>query len=282
MNYLKLLRPRQWIKNFFVFAPLVFSSSFTDQSQVFLSLLAFVLFCLTSSSVYILNDIVDLDKDRQHPKKKNRPIANGSISVNSAIILMISLILLVIVISFIFNKLVTLFLLLYLINNLLYSLKLKHMILLDVLSISIGFILRVVTGGVVISVELSPWILMCTLFISLFLGFEKRRAEITLLGDDCGLHRTILNDYSIELLDQLTIISTACTLVFYALYSILAYEDSPMYITNIFVIYGIFRYKYITSTSTRGGSPTEVVLTDKNIIIDVLLWIISCIVLIYL
>lgn len=281
-NYLKLLRPRQWIKNFFVFGALIFSSSFTDPHKILLSILAFILFCLTSSSVYILNDIVDLEKDRLHPKKKYRPIASGKVSVKSSIILMVSIILLVIITSFILNKLITLFLALYLINNLLYSFKLKHMILIDVLSISIGFILRVVTGGIAISVKLSPWILMCTLFISLFLGFEKRKAEITVLGNTSGNHRSILDNYSLELLDQLTTISTACTLVFYALYSVLAYENVPMYITNIFVIYGMFRYKYITDMGTEGGSPTEAVLTDKGIIIDVLLWIITSIIILFM
>ena len=277
MGYLKLLRPRQWIKNFFVFGALIFSFSFTDPSKVLLSVLAFILFSLTSSSVYILNDIVDVEKDKVHPRKKNRPIASGLVSKKSAIVLMICLLAIVLISSFILNKMLTLTLVLYLINNLFYSFKLKQIVLLDVFSISLGFILRVVAGGVAIGVMLSPWILMCTLFISLFLGFEKRRAEISVLGDSRGDHRAILDEYSPEFLDQLTTISTTCTLMFYALYSVLAYEYQPMYITNIFVIYGVFRYKYLVHKSPCGDSPTEAVLTDKCIIIDVFLWVICSI-----
>ncbi|MDO5707976.1 MAG: decaprenyl-phosphate phosphoribosyltransferase [Andreesenia angusta] len=274
----KLLRIKQWIKNFFIFGALIFSFNFTNSEKLIDSIIAFFLFCFISSSVYILNDLVDIEKDKLHPKKRNRPLASGMIKPKTAIIIMVVLILISLIGSFAFNKSITMVLILYFINNILYSFWIKNLVILDVMSIAIGFILRVVTGGLAIDVELSPWIILCTLFISLFLGFEKRNAEKRVLEEDSSSHRASLQNYTQDMLDQFITISSTCTLIFYALYTVLVHEDSPFYLTNIFVVYGLFRYKYLVSVRNEGGSPADAVLGDRSIIFTVLLWIISCII----
>lgn len=281
-SYIELLRPKQWIKNFFVFGAIIFSRKFMDISNILMATLAFISFCLISSTVYIMNDIIDLEQDKIHPKKKNRPIASGKVSKSSAIYLLVVLFILSLLIGFFTNKVLLLILVIYFINNVLYSFKIKHVVLLDVMSIAIGFILRVVAGGVVINVDLSVWIILCTLFISLFLGFEKRKNELKALEGDATKHRKILDEYSIEFLNDISNIVCGATIIFYSLYTFFAYNHKYMTITNIFVIYGLFRYKYLTEIKDEGGSPTETVLTDKGIIVNVILWgITSALILIF-
>lgn len=276
MELIKLLRPKHWIKNFFVLGALIFSSSFLDANKVISALAAFFLFCLVSSCVYIMNDIVDLERDKLHPKKRLRPLASGKVSLKSAKTLLAAMMVVVFTTSFLVDTYIALLLALYFFNNILYSFKIKHIVLLDVLSISFGFILRIITGGVAIDVQLSPWIVLCTLFISLLLGFEKRRAEIVSLEKDSSSHRAILEEYSLELLDQLATISVSCTLVFYALYTIMVYPEKPMFITTIFVVYGVFRYKLLIQHNGQGGSPTDTIIADRSIVITVALWTASC------
>ncbi|CDF59246.1 decaprenyl-phosphate phosphoribosyltransferase [Thermobrachium celere] len=271
-KYIELMRPKQWIKNFFVFGAIIFSKKFLEIESLTKVILAFLSFCLISSAVYIMNDIKDLEQDKVHPKKKHRPIASGKVSIRNAIIEMILLIIISLSTAFYLNKFLLIILLIYFINNVIYTFKVKHIVLLDVISIAIGFILRVIAGGVVINVELSVWIILCTLFISLFLGFEKRKNELKCLENDATKHRRILDDYSIKFLDDISNIVCGCTIIFYSLYTFFAYSHKYMMITNIFVIYGLFRYKYLTEIKDLGGSPTEAVLTDKGIIIDVILW----------
>ncbi|MBZ4663764.1 MAG: UbiA prenyltransferase [Caloramator sp.] len=271
-KYIELMRPKQWIKNFFVFGAIIFSKKFLEVESILKVILTFFSFCLISSSVYIMNDIKDLEQDKIHPKKKNRPIASGRVSIKSAIIEMIVLIIVSLSTAFYLNKYLLIILLIYFINNIIYTFKVKHLVLLDVISIAIGFILRVIAGGVVINVELSVWILLCTLFISLFLGFEKRKNELKCLEGDATKHRKILDDYSIKFLDDISNIVCGCTIIFYSLYTFFAYKHKYMMITDIFVIYGLFRYKYLTEIKDLGGSPTEAVLTDIGIIVDVILW----------
>ncbi|WP_242862368.1 decaprenyl-phosphate phosphoribosyltransferase [Clostridium massiliamazoniense] len=275
-NLLKLMRPKQWIKNLFVFAPLLFSYSFAQEGKIEKSIITFILFCLTSSTVYIMNDILDVESDRVHPKKRFRPIASGAIKVPQAIGALIVLLLISLIGSYFVNRDLFIVIVLYLINNLLYSFKIKHIVIVDIVSIAIGFILRITAGGIVIDVKLSGWIILCTFFISLFLGFEKRKNELVKLSDKATEHRKILEDYSEDLLIQYSNISVTCTLVCYAIYTFVAYPaNNYMMFTNIFVVYGLFRYKYLAEKKGTGGSPTEAVLTDKTIMIDVLLWIIS-------
>lgn len=273
LEILKLLRVKQWIKNFFVFGALIFSFNFNDINSVISSFKVFLLFSLISSSVYILNDIVDVNRDKAHPTKKFRPIASGKVSIKNALLVFAFLFLTSISLSILVNKYVTIVLLVYFVNNLFYSFKLKHVVILDVFLIAFGFILRVVAGGLAIDVVLSPWILLCTLFISLFLGFEKRKAELITLGSNSSSHRNILSSYSVEFLNELTTISSTCTIVFYSLYTILQYPDKPMFVTSFLVAYGVFRYKYLIHKKGHGGSPTETVLTDKSIIFTVFIWI---------
>lgn len=281
-SYIELMRPKQWIKNFFVFGAIIFSRKFTDISSIITVILTFLSFCLVSSTVYIMNDIIDLEQDKIHPKKKNRPLASGRVSKNNAIYLLFVLLILSMIIGFFINKYLLLILALYFLNNILYSFKVKHVVLLDVMSIAIGFILRVVAGGVVINVDLSVWIILCTLFISLFLGFEKRKNELKSLEKDATKHRKILDEYSIEFLNDISNIVCGATIIFYSLYTFFAYKHKYMTITNIYVIYGLFRYKYLTEIKDEGGSPTETVLTDKGIIVDVILWgITSALILIF-
>ncbi|HAT4308470.1 TPA: decaprenyl-phosphate phosphoribosyltransferase [Clostridium perfringens] len=283
INLLKLMRPKQWIKNFFVFGALIFSYSFLNLNKTIAALIAFILFCLISSTVYIMNDILDVEKDRVHPKKRFRPIASGAISIKQANIALVVLLAISMISSFMINKGLFFILVLYFINNIFYSFKIKNIVILDVISIAVGFILRVIAGGVAIDVSLSGWILLCTFFISLFLGFEKRRNEIIKLEGKANEHRKILDDYSDELLKQFSDITLTCTVISYAMYTFVAYENAYMMITNIFVVYGLFRYKYLSMKKGEGGSPTETVLTDKSIIIDVILWVItSIIILLYI
>lgn len=275
-NILKLMRPKQWIKNLFVFAPLLFSYSFAEAGKIEKSILTFILFSLISSTVYVMNDILDVESDRVHPKKKLRPIASGAIKVPQAIGALIVLLLVSLIGSYFVDIKLFAVIVLYLINNLLYSFKIKHIVIVDIVSIAIGFILRITAGALVIDVKLSGWIILCTFFISLFLGFEKRRNELVKLSGKAGEHRKILEDYSEDLLTQYSNISITCTLVCYAIYTFVAYPaNNYMMFTNIFVVYGLFRYKYLADKKGTGGSPTEAVLTDKTIMIDVLLWIIS-------
>lgn len=283
INLLKLMRPKQWIKNFFVFGALIFSYSFLNLNKTIYALISFLLFCLISSTVYIMNDILDVEKDRVHPKKRFRPIASGAISIKQATIALVVLLAISMLSSFMINKSLFFILVLYFINNIFYSFKIKNIVILDVISIAVGFILRVIAGGVAIDVSLSGWILLCTFFISLFLGFEKRRNEIIKLEGKANEHRKILDDYSDELLKQFSDITLTCTVISYAMYTFVAYENAYMMITNIFVVYGLFRYKYLSMKKGQGGSPTETVMTDKSIIIDVILWVItSVVILLYL
>lgn len=278
VNLFKLMRPKQWIKNFFVFGALIFSYSFLNLNKITYSILAFILFCLVSSTVYIMNDILDVDKDRIHPKKRFRPIASGAISIKEAKVSLFILLAVSMISAFMINRNLFFVLALYFINNILYSFKIKNIVILDVISIAIGFILRVIAGGVAIDVSLSGWILFCTFFISLFLGFEKRRNELIKLEGKANKHRKILDDYSDELLKQFSDITLTCTVISYAMYTFVAYQSSYMMITNVFVVYGLFRYKYLSMKKGEGGSPTETVLTDKSIIIDVILWAITSVI----
>lgn len=278
INLFKLMRPKQWIKNFFVFGALIFSYSFLDLNKDIHAVIAFILFCLISSTVYIMNDILDVEKDRIHPKKRFRPIASRAISIKEAEIALVILLAFSMICAFLVNRKLFFILVIYFINNILYSFKIKDIVILDVISIAFGFILRVIAGGVAIDVLLSGWILLCTFFIALFLGFEKRRNEIIKLEGKATEHRKILDDYSDELLKQFSDITLTCTVIAYAMYTFVAYSTSYMMITNVFVIYGLFRYKYLSMKKGEGGSPTETILTDKSIIIDVILWAITSII----
>ncbi|SHK70640.1 4-hydroxybenzoate polyprenyltransferase [Clostridium cavendishii DSM 21758] len=274
LSVIKLLRIEQWIKNMFVFGPILFSNNIFNSGMIEKSFTAFIAFCFISSCVYIMNDIVDREKDRKHPKKCNRPIASGKVQVFEAIILAVILAGESFIIAFSINKYLVLIILLYLVNNVLYSFKIKNVVLLDVFSIGIGFILRVLAGSFAIGVKTSSWILLCTLFLSLFLGFGKRRNEVIVLGEDAKEHRKNLSQYNEKLLDQIINIVLACTIVFYAIYCVVGTGDQNFIWTTILVLFGILRYYYLMYSKGQGGNPTELVIRDKQLSFCVIFWII--------
>lgn len=279
--YIKLLRPRQWIKNFFVLAALIFSRHIDDAEYMAIAAAAFAVFCITSSTVYIFNDLLDMEKDRNHPRKKNRPLASGAVGKSEAIILVLMLLPAVLYSAFRINSVFGLIIVLYLVNNLLYTLYIKHMVILDVMSIALGFIFRVAGGAVAIGVEISPWLLLCTLLLSLFLGFSKRRNELVVLQEDAQNHRAILEHYSLGFIDNMLSIVTASIVISYSMYTFFAYENKYLMITILYVLYGIFRYQYLIYNKNMGESPEEMVLTDKPLLFDIILWVITSTAILY-
>ena len=285
--YLKLIRPKQWIKNFFVFAPLVFSLELFEISSLLIALRAFFVFCLTASSVYIINDITDVESDRQHPEKKNRPIASGYISVRNAYILVFVLLASVVMLTLGMDSRYQIVLASYFALNLAYSFKLKNIVLLDVFVIATGFMMRVLAGAYAIDVQVSSWIVLCTMFISLFLGFAKRRGEIILTQrQGVDTERKVLLLYRVEFIDQMLTIAAGGAVVSYALYTVaprtleLLGTDKMIY-TTVFVIYGIFRYLYLIHMTESTENPTQAVTSDLTIIATGTLWILTCILIIY-
>jgi 4-hydroxybenzoate polyprenyltransferase len=264
---LKTMRPAQWTKNAFVLAALIFDRQLTNPTAVLNSLLGVFLFCLLSSCVYIINDIVDVDADRQHPKKRKRPIAAGTLPVSVAIVVTILIFAFTITASFILSPGFALIALTYFVLNLAYSLRLKHIPILDVLIVAAGFVLRVAAGVSLIQVErFSPWLYVVTTLLALFLGFGKRRAELTLLQHRADLHRPVLDGYTVPFLDHLITVVSGTTILSYSLYTFSAPnlpENHAMMLTIPFVLYGIFRYLYLIHVKEEGGAPDDLLLTDR-------------------
>lgn len=281
-GFISLVRPKQWIKNLFVFSALIFAKLVFEPVYLKTVFFAFLSFCMISSCVYILNDIVDMEKDRLHPKKKTRPIASGLISKAEAWILLAVLLPVSVAAGFLLHVYFGLILVVYFLNNVLYSVAVKHMVILDVMSIALGFLLRVIGGGVVIEVYISQWILLCTLLLSLFLGFSKRRNELVVLENVADSHRKILKEYSLEFIDNMLSIVTASTVMAYSLYTFSSKNNYFMMLTIPFVLYGIFRYQYIIYMKKEGGSPEETVLSDIPLIVCIFLWVIISVIILYL
>lgn len=285
-HLLKTMRLRQWTKNGFVFFALIFDKQLFHPDAFLRTLDGFFLFCLISSSVYLFNDIVDIEADRQHPQKKHRPLASGELSINAAMIAAILLAAVSLVSGYWLAPAFTGILGLYLVINLLYSRWLKHIPILDVLIISTGFVLRVGAGVTLITVErFSPWLYMITILFSLYIGLGKRRAEMNLLARDASAHRKVLDGYTIPLLDQYITIVSGTTIVAYALYTFSAPnlpENHSMMLTIPFVVYGIFRYLQLIQTGNAAGSPDEVALKDRPLQLTVLLWGLAVIAVFYL
>ncbi|MEA3326619.1 MAG: decaprenyl-phosphate phosphoribosyltransferase [Chloroflexota bacterium] len=283
---LKTMRPRQWLKNIFLFAALVFDGQLFTLESFLVTFLAFILFCLASSLVYIINDLADIEIDRQHPVKRERPLASGKLSKRTVIIAAVVLFLLVFPPAFILDLSFGLIVSGYLLLMLVYSLWLKHVPLIDVMIIAAGFVLRVVAGVVVIETErFSPWLFVATTFLALFIGLGKRRAEIQLLKTNAGSHRRVLDGYTLELLDQLLTIVLSITLMTYCLYTFSAEivpNSQSMMLTIPFVIYGLFRYLFLIRIEHIGGAPEEIVLTDHPMQAAVGLWGLTVILILYL
>jgi 4-hydroxybenzoate polyprenyltransferase len=279
------MRPRQWVKNLVVFAALLFSRSLTVPHAVKYATLGFLLFCATSGAVYIVNDLFDAERDRKHPAKARRPIASGALAFVPATVAAVVLLSLSLMAGFALSSTFGAVLLAYAALNLAYSLWLKEVVIIDVMVISAGFVLRAIGGGLVIDVDISTWLIMCTILLSLFLAFCKRRQELETLADAHG-HRTILREYSVAFLDQMIGVVTASTVVSYMFYTIspeveMKLRTQYLYLTVPFVLYGIFRYLYLVHQRGEGSNPTQALLTDLPLLLNVALWGITVVLLLY-
>lgn len=283
---IKELRIHQWIKNSFVLIPLVFDRQLFLTEPLLRTIAGFFLFCFISSSVYFINDVMDVDADRLHPKKKNRPIASGILPINTAIIIAIVLAVGSLVGSFFLSRAFFVILSIYFLFNMAYSIKLKHVPLLDVFIIAAGFVLRVGGGVSLIEVErFSPWLYVVTTVFALFFALGKRRGELATIQTNNNNQRKVLDGYTIPLLDQLITIISATTIISYSLYTFSAPnlpENHSMMLTIPFAIFGIFRYLYLIQVKNEGGAPDELVLSDRHLQITFLLFAISVFIIFYL
>ena len=271
----RALRARQWTKNALLFAALVFSFEFRDPNALLRCLAGFFCFSLVSSCGYIFNDIRDREADALHPRKRLRPIASGALSVGSARLLLVFLGLAGMGGAWALSPAFAVITALYLANTLFYSLFLKHLVILDVMGIAAGFLWRAVAGAVVIDVHISEWLLLCTAFLALFLGFNKRRGELASLQEDAASHRKNLGEYTLEMLDQCQAVTTSGTVISYALYTILASPlvEPWLLLTLPHVLYGIFRYTYLVQVRGGGESPEEILLKDTSIRMTCVLYV---------
>lgn len=283
---IKTMRPQQWIKNGLLFTALVFDEKLNNVPALLDTLAGFILFSLLASTVYIINDIVDVEADRQHPKKRNRPIASNKLPMPVARAAAIIIPLVVLPLSYLLSPAFALVGLTYFGLNLLYSSRLKHIPLIDVFVLASFYVLRVVAGVTLIDVErFSPWLYVVTTLLALYIGFGKRRAELTLLAENADSHRRVLKGYTLPLLDQFITIVSATTIVAYSLYTFSAPnlpENHSMMLTIPFAFYGIFRYLYLVHMAHSGGAPEEVLFTDRPLQITVVLWGLTILLIFYL
>ena len=286
IGLIKTLRPKQWTKNGFVFVPLVFDVKVFQLEPLLRTLAGFVLLCLISGTVYLINDLVDIERDRQHPTKCNRPLASGQLPKSVAIAAAIALPVIVLPVSFLLDVQFGLILSGYLGLQILYSLCLKNVVIVDVMVVAAGFVLRVAAGVPLVSAErFSPWLYLFTSLLALFMALGKRRQEIVLLKDDAGSSRASLDHYNLPFLDEMMAVVTAGTLITYALYTFSAPnlpENHSMMLTIPFVLYGIFRYLYVVHIQGNGGAPDEVLLTDRPLLAAVGLFGIAVVIILYL
>jgi 4-hydroxybenzoate polyprenyltransferase len=278
--YFTLLRPYQWVKNVLVFSGLIFSTSLFKTNTLVVSLAAFGIFCIASSGIYVLNDLCDLKSDQLHPVKRNRPIASGNIPKASAIVIMSVLLPAAILLSYILDRQFFIIILSYIIINVAYSLGLKKVVLLDAFIVAIGFLLRAFAGCVVIHVDVTPWLFICTLSLALIVSFGKRRNEINVLNGNAKNHRETLEFYSVQLLDIILTICSATAIGTYSLYTmanetVSRFGTQRLIITTPFVMYGVFRYLYLIYTKNIGGDPTKLLVRDIPTIVNGVLWIAS-------
>jgi 4-hydroxybenzoate polyprenyltransferase len=284
---IKAMRPRQWTKNAVIFAALVFDRQLTigHLPEIARTIAGFIIFCLLSGVVYLINDITDVEADRSHPEKRNRPIASGRLPVPVARAASLILISTLFPLAYLLSPKFAAVSLTYLLLNLAYSKWIKHIPLLDVLSIAAGFLLRVAAGVVLIVVaRFSPWLYVVVTLGALYIGFGKRRAELALLADEANSHRRVLDGYTIPLLDQYITIVSATTIIAYSLYTFSAPdlpENHAMMLTIPFVLYGVFRYLYLIKLTHRGGAPEEVLLSDLPLLLSILSWGISVVFILY-
>jgi 4-hydroxybenzoate polyprenyltransferase len=280
------MRPRQWIKNLVVFAALIFAKKLNEPAAVVHACLAFLLFCALSGGVYVLNDLFDADRDRKHPIKARRPIASRRLGTVAALTAAVLLLCGSLMEGFVLSPPYGAVLLIYVALNLVYSLWLKEVVILDVMVIASGFVLRAVGGALVIDVTISTWLILCTILLSLFLALCKRRQELESL-QGAHEHRAILREYSTEFLDQMISVVTASTLIAYMFYTVSPEVEDKLgthhlYLTVPFVLYGIFRYLYLVHRKGEGGNPAQALLTDRPLLLCVGLWALTVVLLVYL
>lgn len=279
-DWVQAVRPSQWVKNFFVIAPLLFSGRAMQPEWALRSLAAFVMFCLLASTIYLWNDAADAAADRAHPTKRSRPIAAGRILARQAVAVGIVLLAAAMTIAWQLGAQVFALAATYVTLNILYTLRLKEMVLLDVFAIAAFFLIRLLAGAAAIEVRASVWLLLCGGLLALYLGFTKRRHELTLLGASSTEHRSVLSHYSTGFLDQMSSVLLAVTVVSYIMYTLTSETarqvgDDALSYSTVFVLYGVFRYLYLVH-QRNGGSPTRTLLTDRSLLVTVVLWVAYC------
>lgn len=287
LKLISLARPKQWMKNLFVFAPILFAGQLLNFDLMLKNILAFIAFSLTSSVVYIINDIVDREADRAHKKKRFRPLASGEVNVKESVVFAAVIgvlgVIILLKLSYVFSIVVVI----YLILNVMYTIKLKHIVILDVFIISLGFMLRVEGGAAAISVPISSWMILTTMFLSLFLAISKRRAELSASEiDNVENQRKVLGHYDISFTDQMNTVAVTGTIICYALYTVSdrtvnTFHTENLIYTTPFVIYGMFRYLYLLHKKNLGESPEQIVTKDISLIVNILLWFASAFIIIY-
>jgi 4-hydroxybenzoate polyprenyltransferase len=285
---IRAMRPRQWTKNAVIFAALVFDRQLglNNMPAMVRTMAGFLIFCALSGTVYILNDIADIESDKNHPEKRNRPIASGALPISLAWAAVILILIVIFPLAYLLSPAFFLVSLIYFLMNLAYSKWLKHIMLIDVLTIALFFVLRVAAGVTLIHVaRFSPWLYVVITMGALYIGFGKRRAELGLLSDDAGSFRKVLTGYNIPILDQYITIVSAMTITAYSLYTFSAPnlpENHIMMLTNPFVMYGVFRYLYLVQSGVRAGAPEEILLSDRPLQITIFIWGISVLVIFYI
>ncbi|MCX7796906.1 MAG: decaprenyl-phosphate phosphoribosyltransferase [bacterium] len=287
INVVKSLRPKQWIKNLLVFAGLVFSQNLFNLEAFLTTICAFFIFCLVSGSIYILNDIVDLPFDRANPLKAKRPLASGKLKITHAKLAVFILAPIALLFAYLLDYQFLLVVLLYIILQVFYSFYLKNIPIIDILVIALGSILRVIGGAIVINVTISSWLLICTILLALLLALSKRRYELVVFDEEARNKRNVLGEYNTYLLDQMISVVTSSVLIAYSLYTmseetVERFGTRSLIFTVPFVLYGLFRFLYLIYRKDLGDSPEGLLLLDKPLLIDVSLWILTVLILIYL
>jgi 4-hydroxybenzoate polyprenyltransferase len=286
VTIVRAMRVYQWSKNGLLFAALIFAKEALDPGKIAIVLQAFAAFCMAASATYLFNDLMDVEKDRQHPKKRHRPIASGAMSPLFAYALLITLFAASALLSYHIRWQFLCATLAYIALTLSYTLVFKNLIILDVLMLAMGFVIRALAGAIALDVKFSSWLVVCTLFLALFLGLSKRRHEVVLLEEGASSHRAVLYHYSVHYLDQLILIAAGGTIITYTIYTcspdvIERLGTDKLYVTLPFVIYGLFRYLFIVHHKTGGGDPSATLIKDWPLGVTVLLWGITCAALIY-
>jgi len=282
---LRTLRPRQWIKNGLVYMALLFDQKLTNGPLLLRTTAAFILFCMVSSTVYIINDLADIEKDKLHPRKRKRALPSGQLKPWFAVLGAVGILAVCLPLSFLLDVYLGAIILGYFLLNLAYSFWLKHVVLIDVMVVASGFVLRVAAGVVAADAErFSPWLYLCTILLALFLAIGKRRNEMTLLAGDATIHRRILDEYTVPLLDEMNHLVTAGAVIAYSLYTFSAPNlpnNYSMMLTIPFVIYFLFRYLYLIHVKGEGGAPEMLLYQDRPLLLTVALWALAIVLIMY-